>query len=181
MENDFKGKSEEALKFLAWGYKTAIVLSILGLLFSAGYLYIFISQSHPDLIKIETMTGFSAERRMALLSTGIFVAMAFGFLGFALFLIQAKGEVEGSFEAKDFKITIARMSPGLFVIMCSTIIIIFCSTFPIEYTVRQIPVSQTDSTKNSFQVAPDVNLDFATGQTYDSANKVDTVNKKKRK
>lgn len=41
------------------------------------------------------MTTFNAERRMTLISTAFFVALSFCFIGFALFLINAKGELEG--------------------------------------------------------------------------------------
>lgn len=135
--------NDQEYKFLAWGYKAAITLSILGILASSSYLFYFLSKSHPELINVETMVGFSAERRMVLLSTAIFVAMSFGFLGFALFLIQAKGEVEGSLDYKNVKVNIARMSPGVFVILCSTIIIIYSVTFRIEYT--QTPVKGGNS------------------------------------
>lgn len=120
-------------KFLEWGYKTAIALSLISLISSSAYLFYFLFKSNPENIKLETMVGFSAERRMVLLSTGIFVAMAFGFLGFALFLIQAKGEIEGSFEHQNTKVSIARMSPGIFAMLCATVIIIVCITFKIEY------------------------------------------------
>lgn len=123
-------------KFLAWGYKAAIVLAILGIIASSSYLFYYLYKSDPQLIKVETMVGFSAERRMVLLSTGIFVAMSFGFLGFALFLIQAKGEIEGSLDYKSAKVNIVRMSPGIFVILCATIIIIFCATFRIDYSAK---------------------------------------------
>ena len=146
MENTDTPKAPDAandVKFLAWGYKAAIFLSIAGLIFSAAYLFGFLIKSHPEALRHDTMAGFSAERRMVLLSTGIFVAMAFGFLGFALFLIQAKGEVEGMLEYKDYKVNIARMSPGLFVILCATVIIIFCATFRIDYTV--VPTTRTEA------------------------------------
>lgn len=123
-------------KFLAWGYKAAIVLAILGIIASSTYLFYYLYKSDPQQIKLETMVGFSAERRMVLLSTGIFVAMSFGFLGFALFLIQAKGEIEGSLDYKSAKVNIVRMSPGIFVILCATVIIIFCATFRIDYSAK---------------------------------------------
>lgn len=141
---------QQETKFLAWGYKTAIALSLLGMILSAAYLFTFLLKSHPELIKQDTMTGFSAERRMVLLSTGVFVAMSFGFLGFALFLIQAKGNVEGSFENGNVKINITRMSPGLFVILCATVIIIFSMTFRINYSVTPT----NNGSNHSFDIKP---------------------------
>src|SRR5689334_8612480 len=143
-----KRSSSPESKFISWGYKTAIVLSLLGMILSAAYLFTFLLKSHPELIKQDTMTGFSAERRMVLLSTAVFVAMSFGFLGFALFLIQAKGNVDGSFESGNTKVSFARMSPGLFVILCATVIIIFSMSFRINYSVT--PVQQGFGTEGEF-------------------------------
>ena len=42
--------------------------------------------------------------------------------------------------AGDYKLKIARLSPGLFVILCSTAILIVCVTFKIEYQIGPLPV-----------------------------------------
>ena len=122
-------------RLLTIGYISAITLAFLGMIASILYLFYFSYNSPlPEVIQRDTMVAFSAERRMVLLSTAIFVAMSFGFLGFALFLIQAKGEIDAVVEIKDYKMKFARLSPGLFVILCSTVIIIFSSTFKITYS-----------------------------------------------
>lgn len=151
-------------KFLEWGYKTAIALSLFSLIASSSYLFYFLFKSNPQDIKLETMVGFSAERRMVLLSTGIFVAMSFGFLGFALFLIQAKGDIEGSFEHQHTKINISRMSPGIFAMLCATVIIIFCITFKIEYR-QQGSYKDTPATENTQGGANDIIPDPAPADT----------------
>lgn len=158
-------------KFLELGYKTAIVLSILGLIASSSYLFFFLYKSNPELIKIETMVGFSAERRMVLLSTAIFVAMSFGFLGFALFLIQAKGEIEGSLDYNNVKVNIARMSPGIFVILCSTVIIIWCATFRINYTYKM------DNNKKSENTSSEYNVDNSLPDPPEDTPQNDSINK----
>jgi len=123
--------------FLAIGYKAAIVISLAGLLLSALYLgaFLFVSQHRGAAESGAAMPSITAEQRLYLLSTGIFVGMSFGFLGFALFLIQAEGDVDLETSVKDYKLKIARLSPGLFVILCATAIIIACATFRITYTV----------------------------------------------
>lgn len=122
-------------RLLTIGYISAIGLAFLGMITSVLYLFYFSYNSPlPEVIERDTMVAFSAERRMVLLSTAIFVAMSFGFLGFALFLIQAKGDVDATIEIKDYKMKFARLSPGLFVILCSTVIIIYSSTFKITYS-----------------------------------------------
>lgn len=128
--------SEIGKKFIAIGYMAGILISLVGLLASAGYLFFFMRLS-PDPVSIsDTMKLLSvtAERRMLLLSTAIFVGMCFGFLGFALFLIQAEGDVNGEVSAGEYKLKLARLSPGLFVILCATVMIIVASTFRIQYS-----------------------------------------------
>ena len=131
--------------FLELGYKSAIVLAFLGIIASAVYLFLFLSMS-PDPADIRTemlLLSVTAERRMLLLSTAVFVGMSFGFLGFALFLIHAKGDTDVDVSTKDYRLKIARLSPGLFVILCATVIIIVCATFRIEY---QLEVPNTQHT-----------------------------------
>ena len=123
-------------KFIEIGYMSGIAVSFLGLLASAIYLLYFLSLT-PDPAAITDdikLLSVAAERRMLLLSTAIFVAMSFGFLGFALFLIQAEGDVDGEAEIGDYKMKFARLSPGLFVILCATAIIIVASTHEIRFT-----------------------------------------------
>lgn len=151
--------------FLEIGYMSAIALAFLGMLASIAYLFYFSYKTIlPSELVRDTMVGFTAERRMVLLSTGIFVAMSFGFLGFALFLIQAKGELEAEGSGGDYKIKVTRMSPGLFVILCATVIIIVCATFKVEYTDTRQLDKEGNKVKRSENVGfgktnKDLNLD----------------------
>lgn len=136
------------------GYIAAIVLAFLGMIASILYLFYFSYNSPmPEVIQRDTMVAYSAERRMVLLSTAIFVAMSFGFLGFALFLIQAKGDIDTSLEIKDYKLKFVRLSPGVFVILCATAIIIICSTFKITYS-----DTEKFNESNENQNQPPINL-----------------------
>ncbi len=136
--------SDRASNFLAWGYKAAIALAFLSLSLSALYLFYFSSmsplaisgQSMATIVSPENMVAFSAERKMLLLSTAIFIAMSMLFVGFGLFLLQAQGSVDVAMEKATTKVSIARLSPGLFVILCATIIVIVCATHDISYTQR---------------------------------------------
>lgn len=86
--------------------------------------------------------------RILLLSCGILVGLAFGFLGFSLFLIGVKGNVDATLNANErYKLQIARLSPGLFVILCSAILTGACAT-------RTLPVSmsQKNGDENSFEL-----------------------------
>ncbi|MEK6564843.1 MAG: hypothetical protein AABZ65_07445 [Candidatus Omnitrophota bacterium] len=152
--------------FLDLGYKAAIILSFLGIIGSAAYLFFFLAMSPLDKMTGEiTSVSLTAERRLSLLSTGIFVAMSFGFLGFALFLIQAKGDVDIEFEkpanesGSSYKLKLARLSPGLFVILCATVIIIVCVTFRIEYKVSETKHADQSMKDKGFGEIPDVSVD----------------------
>ena len=122
--------------FLVLGYKAGILLSFAGIIASAVYLFAFLRMSPGTATDEIQLLSQTAERRLLLLSTGIFVGMSFGFLGFALFLIQAKGDLDLEGSVQDYKLKMARVSPGLFVILCATAIIIVCATFPIEYEMK---------------------------------------------
>ncbi|QDU44304.1 hypothetical protein Mal52_27830 [Symmachiella dynata] len=67
--------------------------------------------------------------RLALLSCGTFVGLAFGFLGFSLFLIGIGDEMDAEATSEHYSIKVARMSPGVFVLLCATMLIYGCVTF----------------------------------------------------
>ncbi len=149
-------------KFIELGYKAGILLAFLGMIGSAIYLFVFITNS-PDATLFDSeikLLGLTADMRLRLLSTAIFVGMSFGFLGFSLFLIQAKGDVDVDATSGDHKLKIARLSPGLFVILCATIIIILCATFKIDYTLGSAAAPQ----KETLPIAPyEIDDDSALG------------------
>lgn len=134
MENS---KSDNGI--LRFGYKAGIVMAFLCIVSAAIYLFSFLLTSpNPELIKSEfQLLSITAERRLLLLSIAMFIAMAFGFLGFSLFLIQVKGDLDAEASHGDYKIKLARISPGLFVILCATVIIIYSATFRIDYGLKR--------------------------------------------
>lgn len=71
--------------------------------------------------------------RILLLSCGVVVGMALGFLGFALFLLGVEGtqDVEGT--APSLTLKLARLSPGAFVIICSAVLVGVCVTRPLPF------------------------------------------------
>ena len=154
-------------KFLNWGYKAAILLSFLGMIGSALYLFLFqLNQADPASYSSEiSLIGLTADMQMRLLSTAIFVGMSFGFLGFALFLIQAKGSVDIDASSESHKLKITQLSPGLFVILCATAIIIMASTYKIGFSMesvpQELPIDQPeDSTKPDTVRTDPLNLDL---------------------
>ncbi|MDB5141087.1 MAG: hypothetical protein JWR12_3003 [Mucilaginibacter sp.] len=85
--------------------------------------------------------------RVLLLSCGIFTGLAFGFMGFSLFLIGIKGSIDATLSSGEkYKLQVARLSPGLFVILCASILIGVCAT-------RSLPVDMNQSTDGTFHMS----------------------------
>lgn len=165
--------------FLDLGYKAAIGLSFISLIASGLYLVLFI-QKLPIENKISneiSLLYLSALIRIMFLSAGVFVAMAFGFLGFGLFLIQAKGYVNASGQINDITFNLVKLSPGLVVIICATYIIVKCVTFRIEYS-GQSSFRDTRSTNQIFtDQKDDANIDDMRKTTTDiNSSNVDSLN-----
>jgi hypothetical protein len=77
--------------------------------------------------------------RLALLSCGVSVGFAFGFLGFALFLLGIKGSINANVQSGNYKASFARLSPGLVLLLASIILIGICVTHqtPFEYAMTE--------------------------------------------
>lgn len=65
--------------------------------------------------------------KFVLQSCGIMAGAAFGFLGFALFLLGAKGDMDASFKDSSHQVQLSRMAPGSFVILIAAILVGICS------------------------------------------------------
>lgn len=133
-------------RFPQWLLNTGFVCGLLlagaCLVFSAFYLYYFLTNTsaaienmlkagESSLLPTDVIgLGINARMvmaRIALHSCGVFVGMAFGFLGFSLFLLGIKGEMDLDAGAESYKVKIARLSPGVFVILCATVLIGVCA------------------------------------------------------
>lgn len=70
----------------------------------------------------------SYERRIELLSTGVFVGLAFGFLGFALVVIGVRGDISAEGTQGPLSLKLAHLSPGVLVIIAATALVAVCTT-----------------------------------------------------
>jgi hypothetical protein len=122
-------------KLFSLGFKAALLFALVSLLAAIVYMFVYLNAVYrlvaPDTAPQILALGVSMFK-MVLLSCGVFVGLAFGFLGFCLFLIGIRDEmsVEGSHEQAVVKF--ARISPGVFVIVCATVLIGLCCTHNIE-------------------------------------------------
>lgn len=136
----------QALLNVGFGFALAVAAACLTL--SAWYLFTFLQATNSGVESVlrsalQTSTPTSviqlsilartAMARFALLSCGVCVGMGFGFLGFALFLLGIKGEMDVEAQHEKAQIKVARMAPGVFVILCATVLIGVCITFRTQY------------------------------------------------
>lgn len=133
------------------GFFAGVMLAFACFVAAAWYLFAFLDMSAHGLEQLLSVTTPQAVEttqlalnvqavmnKMALLSCGVFSGMAFGFLGFALFLIGVRGEVELTAESAKTSFHASRLAPGLFVIICASIIISLSVTqqFTLDYQSR---------------------------------------------
>jgi hypothetical protein len=159
-------------KLLNFGFCFALFLSVSCLALSAYYLHSFLVNTNSGLenlisgagsqLKSDTLEVAIAGRvvmaRLSLISCGVFVGVSFGFLGFALFLIGVRGEMDASAEYEHFKTKLARLSPGVFIILCATILIVVCITREIEFgydITRRSPSQPNDASKGTSPSRPE--------------------------
>jgi hypothetical protein len=123
------------------GFMTALVLATICLLAGGYYLYRFQGATQASVLNVLDgkrtppagvfQLALMAQMylaRVQLLSCGIFIGMAFGFLGFGLFLLGVKGQIDAEGSSKALTLKVLNLSPGVFVLLCATILIGTCAT-----------------------------------------------------
>lgn len=144
-------------KVLNAGFFAALVLAGVCLVGSMVYLASFLYSTQAAMDDILTKAATTnvnfylvelavnarmVTARIALLSCGITVGMSFGFLGFALFLIGVKGEMDVEAQNEKYSVKIARMAPGGFVILCAVVLIAVCVTRSTPFSYTRTPAPQ---------------------------------------
>lgn len=161
-------------KILSVGFATGLFLSFVCFLASAFYLHQFqqaASQSVATALDLAQQAGNSSIdsslvqfslsahifiAQVLLRSCGIFAGLAFGFLGFSLFLIGVQGNIDAdvSVESK-IKISLLRISPGALVIVAATFLIGICAVSSVPGSLSQ---SQTTNATASGQSQVSIQL-----------------------
>ena len=123
-----------------WGYRAAASLASLMMCFCTWYIaYQTIKdrtsvestvdtlmkrgQTQSDLFALQLQNHMNST---VLVSAGMIMGFAFGFLGFALFMMGIQGSVDVTASQGDSKASFTRLSPGLFVMLCASSLIGFC-------------------------------------------------------
>ena len=127
---------------LQFGYRAGVWMAGDSMLLAGIYLFTFLFESNdlpPNQNQLDVLqmhlVAVTTHNRMLLQSTAVFVGMAFGFLGFALFLIGAKGSSDVKAKLGDRQISLTNLAPGLVVILCATTIIMFAVWKPINFEI----------------------------------------------
>jgi hypothetical protein len=153
------------LRLFTVGFLAGIALAFVCFGAAASYLFSFLNRtstsmqdllgmassqsgaSFHDLVMLSMNTQM-VSNKMALLSCGVFSGMAFGFLGFALFLIGARGNVELQAKEGDKEIRMTNLAPGLFVILCAAVMIVFSVTQKFETSFEKVPGGTAEPATN---------------------------------
>lgn len=168
-----------ATRILMFSFAAAVLLAIAGFVVVAVYLFMYLTHGFAafDREAMTQLSGMDLEKMRPILlartslwkfilqSCGIVAGAAFGFLGFALFLIGAKGDMDATFQDSEHKVQLERMAPGSFVILISAILIGLCSihkvTLEFDTTTTQshaVP-AQSQTNTGSVQAGPSVTVD----------------------
>jgi hypothetical protein len=140
---------------LMWSFVTAVLLAIAGFAVVAIYLFSYLRHAF-DAFSPATMDQFAKMDsgtmqsilvaraglwKFILQSCGVIAGVAFGFLGFALFLLGAKGDMDAAFDDSQHKVQLTRMAPGSFVILIAAILIGICCY---QRVTVNLPTVETD-------------------------------------
>jgi hypothetical protein len=129
-------------QLVLWSFVAAVVLAIAGFIVVAVYLFRYFNHalgafSAPTMTQLANMAPNAMQSmllartglwKFILQSCGIVSGVALGFLGFALFLLGAKGDMDAAFDDSQHKVQLSRMAPGSFVLLIAAILIGLCST-----------------------------------------------------
>jgi hypothetical protein len=105
-----------------------IPVSILAVKTESGLVARSLSQQEVGALAV------SYEKRIELLSTGVFVGLAFGFLGFALVVIGVRGDISAEGRHASLTVKLSHLSPGVLVIVAAVVLVGICTTraLPLE-------------------------------------------------
>src|SRR3954466_9453009 len=123
-------------RLIGFAFVVGILLAIFCLGIAAFYLLRYLAYATGALEAINASHGrpemlmlHMYMSRVLLQSCGLAVGMAFGFLGFSLFLLGVNGSIDASATSGGgVGLQVARISPGAFVMLCSAILVGICAT-----------------------------------------------------
>lgn len=162
--NPMEGKTSFSSWILNTGFVAGLILSFVCFLGSAYYLHQFQLETSKSVTtalqfaergnspNVDTaLVQFSLSThifvaQILLRSCGIFAGLAFGFLGFSLFLIGVQGSIDADASAGDkLKISLLRISPGALVMVAATFLIGICAVSTVPGNISQTATTSSPS------------------------------------
>ena len=184
-----------ASQILLNSFIAAVLLAIAGFVVVAVYLFLYLHHAFSafDTNAVTQFAAMDPTRMQPILlaraglwkfilqSCWIISGVAFGFLGFALFLLGVKGDMDASFADSAHKVQLSRMAPGSFVILIAAILVGICSINKVELsftpviskteTVIPVPVPAQSNSNNDRGFDPSGLLDKPSAPTQNSSGK----------
>jgi hypothetical protein len=135
-----------AHRVLLGSFIAAVLLAVGGFVVVAVYLFQYLHHSFATFdtdsmnqlskMDFDTMQSILLARaglwKFILQSCGIMAGVAFGFLGFALFLLGVKGDMDAAYDDSRHKVQLTRLAPGSFVMLIAAVLIGLCCLFKVE-------------------------------------------------
>jgi len=138
------------------GFFAALILAALCFFMASFYLYKYLASvdslfndlardSSSGILRVDIANllihGRLVAARFSLLSCGILTGLSLGLIGFCLFLVGAKGDIQASAEARGATITFNRLAPGVLVLICAALLIGVCATHQVTFETDLAPVA----------------------------------------
>lgn len=135
-------------RILNIGFLTGLVLAMLCFVAASAYMFRYLSSVDSlfnDLFKAASqgtvnldmadllIHGRLVAAKFSLLSCGILTGLSLGLIGFCLFLVGAKGEIDARAETPSAKVALTRLAPGALVLLCAAILIGVCATHEVSF------------------------------------------------
>jgi hypothetical protein len=154
------------------GFGFALALSVACLILSGVYLFRFLESTNTGIEQVMTrvndklpsgsmemaVNGRLVMARVGLLSCGVSAGLSFGFLGFALVLVGVKKEIDMDAQYGDFKVSFARLTPGVLVLLISAVLIGVCVThrtnFWYEHSLVEAPNTNSPGSEKKENLPP---------------------------
>lgn len=139
-------QADSAQRLVIASFVAALVVAMISFIGAATYLVIYLLHafsmfgkitiaelSHVKLNHVQAILAARADSgKFMLQSCGVVSGMAFGFLGFALFVLGIKGDMDATIGNSEHKVQLNRVAPGAAVMFAAAVLIGFCSTHEVK-------------------------------------------------
>ncbi|SNT40264.1 hypothetical protein SAMN05421770_11178 [Granulicella rosea] len=133
---------------IKWGFFAGLGLATLCLVFTIAYISYYSFYTSDSFQKnvpaylaarnvnnvVAVLMARTAQNKTLLQSCGVVAGIAFGFLGFSLFLLGVQGEVDVDGTFKSQKVSFKKLAPGALIMLASITLVGFSSMHEIALT-----------------------------------------------